>query len=129
MLGGVDLIKRIQDGALEEIRTVSTMRIIDRRNVIELDVPGSMGNILQDMGSDSAQIVFTGEMMGKDSKAGIEKLKTKYDTNKPAEFSSNITSIADISNVIIEELYIEQNASNPNRYKYRLVLHEYVEPK
>jgi len=129
MLGGVDLIKRIQDGALQEIRTVSTMRIVDHRNVIELDVPGSVGNVLQDMGSDSAQIVFTGEMMGKDSKAGIEKLRAKYDTNKPAEFSSNIASIADISNVIIEELYIEQNASNPNRYKYRLVLHEFIEPK
>ena len=128
-IGGVELIKRTQIGIVEEIRTVSAMRIVDHRSVIELDIPGSSGNVLQDMGSDSAEIIFTGEMTGKNSRDAIAKLREKYDKNKPTEFSSTIATLADISQVLIEELYIEQNAAHPNKYRYRMTLHEFVEHK
>lgn len=125
----MDLIKRLQDGILEEVRTVKTMRTEDRRNIIELDIPGSSGNILQDMGSDSSRIIFTGEMTGKDSRNALEKLKNQYDNNKPTEFTSDISNLSDIDKVLIEELYIEQNAAKPNSFRYRTVVTEYVEPK
>jgi hypothetical protein len=128
-IGGVELIKRTQIGVVEEIRTVSAMRIVDHRRVIELNIPGSSGNVLQDMGSDSAKIIFTGEMTGKNSRDAIAKLREKYDKNKPTEFSSTIATLADISQVLVEELYIEQNAAHPNKYRYRMTLHEFVEHK
>lgn len=126
-IGGVELIKRSQMGVVEEIRSVNAMRIIDHRNLVELDVPGSSGNILQDMGSDSAKIIFSGEMTGKDSRDAIAKLRDKYEKNKPTEFSSSIATLADIDKVLIEELYIEQNAAHPNKYRYMVKLHEFVE--
>jgi hypothetical protein len=128
-IGGVELIKRTQIGIVEEIRSVNAMRIVDHRNVTELDVPGSNGNVLQDMGAESAEIFFSGEMTGKNSRDAIAKLREKYDKNKPTEFSSTIATLADISQVLIEELYIEQNAAHPNKFRYRLTLHEFVEHK
>ena len=128
-IGGVELIKRTQIGIIEEIRSVNTMRIVDHRNVVELDVPGSSGNVLQDMGSDSAMIIFSGEMTGKDSRDAIAKLKDKYDKNKPTEFASSIATLADIDKILIDDIYIEQNAAHPNKYRYRIVLHEFVQPK
>ena len=74
-IGGIDLVKRVQDGVLQEVRTVSTMKTLDHRNIVELDIPGSSGNVLQDMGCDSSKIVFTGEMTGKDSRDALEKSK------------------------------------------------------
>jgi hypothetical protein len=45
------------------------------------------------------------------------------------EFSSSISTLADIDKVLIEEIYIEQNAAKPNTFRYRAVVHEYVQPK
>ena len=128
-IGGIDLVKRVQDGVLQEVRTVSTMKTLDHRNIVELDIPGSSGNVLQDMGCESSKIVFTGEMTGKDSRDALEKLKNQYDNNKPMEFSSSISTLADIDKVLIEELYIEQSAAKPSTFRYRAVVHEYVQPK
>jgi hypothetical protein len=125
-IGGVDLVKRAQDGAVQEIRTVNAMRTEDHRNIIELDIPGSAGNVLQDMGSESLKIIFAGEMTGKDSRNALEELKNRCDNNKPTEFESDISSISEIDKVLIEELYIEQNAAKPNSYRYRAVVSEYV---
>ena len=128
-LGGVELIKRVQDGVLQEIRAVSNMKILDHRDIVEIDIPDSMGNVLQNMGCDSSEIILTGEMTGKDSRTALEKLRSKYENNKPMEFTSSISVIADISEVLIEELYVEENAAKPNSFRYTAVLREYVLPK
>ena len=54
---------------------MSTMKTLDHRNIVEADIPGSSGNVLQDMGCDSSKIVFTGETTGKDSRDALEKCK------------------------------------------------------
>ena len=120
-IGGIDLVKRVQDGVLQEVRTVTTMKTLDHRNIVELDIPGSSGNVLQDMGCDSSKIIFTGEMTGKDSRDALEKLKNQYDNNKPMEFSSSISTLADIDKVLIEELYIEQSAPSRARLDIELL--------
>lgn len=129
VIDGLDLIRRVQDGILEEIRNISYINIIDRRNIVELDIPGSQGNIIQDMGFDAIKVELFGEVMGQNSKASIESLRDKYESNKPISFSSDITSIAEIINVIIEYLYIEEVAGSPFRYKYYISLREYIEER
>jgi hypothetical protein len=125
----LDLIKRVQDGILEEIRNITYINIIDRRNIVELDIPGSQGNIIQDMGFDAITVELFGEMIGQNARTSIESLRDKYESNKPIPFSSDITSIAEIIYVIIEYLYLEEVAGSPFRYKYYLYLREYVEER
>jgi hypothetical protein len=129
VIDGLDLIRRVQDGILEEIRNISYINIIDRRNIVELDIPGSQGNIIQDMGFDAIKVELFGEVMGQNSRASLESLRDKYESNKPISFSSDITSIAEIINVIIEYLYIEEVAGSPFRYKYYIFLREYIEER
>ena len=65
----LDLIKRVQDGILEEIRNITYINIIDRRNIVELDIPGSQGNIIQDMGFDAITVELFGEMIGQNARS------------------------------------------------------------
>ena len=129
VIDNLDLIKRVQDGVLEEIRNISYINIIDRRNIVELDIPGSQGNIIQDMGFDAIKVELFGEIMGQNAITSIESLRDKYESNKPISFSSDITSIAEIIDVIIEYFYLEEVAGSPFKYKYYISLREYVEER
>jgi hypothetical protein len=129
VIDGLDLIKRVQDGILEEIRNISYINIIDRRNIVELEIPGSQGNVIQDMGFDAIKVEIIGEIIGKNARTSVESLRDKYESNKHIPFSSEITSIAEIINVIIESLYIEEDAGSPFKYKYYISLREYIEEK
>jgi hypothetical protein len=113
-----------------ETRTVQKINTIDWRHIVELDIPGSIGNILQDMGSDPVRISLIGEFGGIDAKKALEQLRTKYDSNQPFNFSSELTTVvAEVNKVLIEELYVEEIAAAVNRYRYYMVLKEYREPR
>ena len=129
VIDNLDLIKKTTSGVLEEIRNISYINIIDRRNIVELDIPGSQGNIIQDMGFDAIKVELFGEIIGQNARTSIESLRDKYESNKPISFSSDITSIAEIINVIIEYLYLEEVAGSPFKYKYYISLREYVEER
>ena len=89
VIDDLDLIRRVQDGILEEIRNISYINIIDRRNIVELEIPGSQGNIIQDMGFDAIKVELFGEIMGQNARTSIESLRDKYESNKPLSFSSD----------------------------------------
>ena len=129
VIDGIDLIRRVQDGILEEIRNISYINIIDRRHIVELEIPGSEGNVIQDMGFDAIKVEIFGEIIGQNAKTSVESLRDKYNSKKPVSFSSEITSIAEIINVIIEYFYIEEAAGSPFRYKYYVFLREHTEEK
>ncbi len=131
-LDDLDLVKTAQDGPdgpLLEMRTVYDMKISDTRCIVELEIQGSESNVMQDMGCEPLRVSLFGEMMGKDAKQSLEKLRAKYDANKPIPFISDITSIPDVSKVMIEEFYFEEIPGSISRYRYYMQLVEYKEPR
>jgi Domain of unknown function (DUF6046) len=127
-LDDIDLTKKVidSDGAsILEIRNITQIEIYDRRNIIELNVSGNEGDILQDMGCDPVRISLWGEFMGKDSLRSIEYLQSKFDSHKPFDFSSDLSYISEIKQIIINDFYLVQVAGLISRYKYRINLTEY----
>jgi hypothetical protein len=131
-LGEVELIKAASvdpDSSQREIRSIDSMSILDKRNIVELPIPGSSGNVLQDMGPDPVKITFTGEMMGKDSTQTMERLFAKHNSGEVIDFHSDITAISDVSKVILEDFHVEGTQGSSSRYRYMMTLREYREPK
>ena len=125
-LDDLDLIKKVEESsALLDLRTVYNMNLADKRSLVELEVIGSEGNVLQDMGCEPVRFSLFGEMMGPESRSHIERLVNKFNTNKPIEFSSDISNIPEISKVIMEQFCLQEVAGSPSRYKYYIVLREY----
>ena len=131
-LDDIDLTKAVKEqetsSSFSEIRTIHAINITDRRNIVEIEIPGSQGNMLQDMGCEPVNISFFGEIMGLTSIQTLEKLFSKYDAGTPFEFHSDITAIAEVNKVILEEFQIEEAAGSISNYKYRMLLREYKEP-
>jgi hypothetical protein len=129
-LDDIDLTKAVKeetDSSSLEIRTIYGIGITDKRNLVEIEIPGSAGNILQDMGCEPVKISFFGEIMGQNSIQTLKKLFSKYDAGTSFEFHSDITAIAEVNKVILEEFQIEEAAGSISNYKYRMLLREYKE--
>jgi len=130
-LDDLELIKRVDDPqtrVVKEIRSIYNITTSDRRKVEEHKIPSSEGSILSDLGRIPIKISFDGEFQGPDAKASLESLRAKFKVGKPLPFSSDITNIADVNQVLIEELHINDIGGIPNRYNYSMVLREYRPP-
>ncbi len=128
----LELIKRVDDsdsGTLKEIRAISRMGISDKRSIIELKIPGAEGNVLQDLGRRPVIVKFSGEFYGGDAKTSLENLRAKFKSGKPLPFSSDLTAIAEITQVLIESLKVREATGAENRFLYELTVREYVPPK
>ena len=130
-LDDLELIKRVDDPqtrVVKEIRNVYNITTSNRRKVVEHKIPSSEGSILSDLGRIPVRISFDGEFQGPDTKTSLESLRAKFKIGKPLPFSSDITNIADVNQVLIEELHINDIGGMPNRYNYSIVLREYRPP-
>jgi hypothetical protein len=127
----VPLIKRVVDknGAPTEIRNVSNIAVSARRSIVEHRIPGSAGSILQDMGKEPIRISFEGDFYGEKVKDSLQVLWTKFKDGKPVPFSSDISGITDVTQVMIEELELVDMSGSPNSFHYSMALCEYVPPK
>lgn len=129
-LDDIDLVKRTQSTAtspLSEVRTVYDVHVEGRRSVVELKIPGSSGNVLQDMGREPITILVKGEVWGPDAKTTVQSLKTKADSGSSVPFSSDLLAATSVNDVIVEEFEVDQLAGNPTRYRYLLLLREHKE--
>jgi Carboxypeptidase regulatory-like domain len=114
---------------ITELREVRNIQSLDRRNVVELHVPGAEGNILQDLGREPMRILFTGQLWGPDANATLQRLLDKYAARRSFSFSSDVTMLADVSKVMVEDLTVEETSGRSNRYLYHMTLREYREPR
>jgi hypothetical protein len=127
-LDDLDLSKKNGSAStgLHELRTVNNITILDKRSVVEIEIPGKDGNILQDMGREPAKIIIVGELMGEKSRVALESMISKADENKPCQLATEKLQGIEINKVLIEDLSYEEIAGTSNRYSYRIVLKEFI---
>lgn len=134
-LDDFELVRVIQGETannISDLRTIRGIRVVDSRNIVELNIPGSLGNVLQDMGREPVTILIFGEFAGPDAKASLESLMSKYisDNNKPMQFSSDMTTaIPEITKVMLDQFQFEEIAGHSHSYRYYMKLVEYREPR
>lgn len=125
-LDDIELIKRVdKDGAVEEIRSIHNLSVSGKRRIVELQIPGSDSNVFQDLGREPLRISFRGELVGTGAKNTLQDLKSKFELNKPIPFSSDITTISDITEVVIEDFAIDFMGGAAFGSWYLMVLKEH----
>jgi len=130
-LDGMPLTKHFRDtetGATKEIRSVYNISVSEKRSIVERKVPGLRGGILQDLGREPARISFNGVFYGETAKEDLESLRSRFKAGAPVSFSSDISSVAEVTQVLIEELQVDDIGGTTNRYEYRMALREYSMP-
>ena len=129
---GIPLIKHERDpstGATRVLRSIFNIGISERRRIVEHKVPGFEGSILQDLGREPATISFEGVIFGEGAREDLEVIRSKFKLGSPVPFSSDISGIAEVSQVLIEDLRVEDSGGAVNRYRYWMALKEYITPQ
>jgi hypothetical protein len=124
-LDDVDLVKRdVKNGSVKEIRNISSFSVYGKRAIVELPVPGSEGNIFQDMGRNPTMISFEGELMGPNSVNTLNNIKKKFELKKPVKFESDIALVSGITKVVIEKFNVHFMGGISLQVNYSMVLKE-----
>jgi hypothetical protein len=123
-LGDIDLIQRSKDYGerQQNLRTVLSLSTKDKRRIIELQIPGSQGNKLQEMGPEPLEINLEGEMYGSDASDAIQSLQKLFESGKLQKFSSNLSAFRDISKVSILGLDVTRTLGTEMHFSYSIQL-------
>jgi hypothetical protein len=127
ILDNIELIKREdKNGGVNEIRSIQNLSIYGSRNIVELPIPGSEGNILQDMGRKPSVIVFDGDLIGPQAATTAQSLKEKFETKNAVPFSSDIALVSDITSVVIEKFFVHFYGGENLGIGYSMLLKEQI---
>src|SRR5688500_19934000 len=111
------------DGDLE-LTLVQEISSYDRRTLVEHKPPGMAGSLLQNLGRRPTRLVLWGVASGPDALTVTQKLDEKFRAAKPVTFTADIVSDAEIQEMFIEDLKIQELAGKSDRFAYVLRLRE-----
>jgi hypothetical protein len=110
-----------------ELTGVRDIRTDETRSLVRHRIPGLAGDLIQDLGRRPTSISFEGVFKGENALSDIEKLRQKFKTREAIAFVSDITDSTDVTDVVIENLRVNQVSGKPDYYTYVISLKEYVE--
>ncbi len=129
-LDDIDLITRSdEDGVIKEIRNIVNLSVSGKRKIVELKIPGSDSNVFQDLGRNPVRISVEGSLVGPDARTTLGELKAKFGLGKPIPFSSDISPVDDVSEVVIEDFSATFRNTAPSGCRYTMVLREHPPEK
>ncbi|NJL10573.1 MAG: hypothetical protein HC908_11520 [Calothrix sp. SM1_7_51] len=115
----------LDDIQLPQVQSITTH---EKRMLAEHKPPGMSGSLLQNLGRRPTFILLWGVATGADSLSMIEKLDEKFRAGNPLSFTADIVAEANIEQIIIDNLQVQELAGKPQRYAYILTLKEYIKP-
>jgi hypothetical protein len=111
-----------------ELPQVQEITSHEKRVLAEHKPPGMAGSLLQNLGRRPTRLVLWGVAAGTEAQNLIDKLNDKFRAGEPVPFTADIVADAEIEEMIIDDLRVQDLAGKPERYAYILTLREYIEP-
>lgn len=112
-----------------ELPRVTRLEILEKRDLVELDIPGRTGNLFQDMNRQPARIVVEGSVFGEGpGQEFLTSVREKYADGAPLTFVSDIATGTEMQYVLVQQLHIQAAASHPDQIDYRIWLVESAPP-
>ena len=115
----------LDDLELPQVQEIATL---DRRALAEHKAPGMDGSLLQNMGRRPTRLTLWGVATGPDAQHFIEQLDGKFRAGEAMPFVADIVADAEIEQMVIDDLHVQEVAGKPQRYAYTLTLREFIKP-
>lgn len=112
-----------------EIPGIAAMSTRERRAFAELQVPGRVGSLFHDSGSQPTVIEIAGSVFGSEKRQGfVEQVRGKFSAGEPLTFVADIVTATQVQYVVIEDLRFEQVGTRPDEASFWMVLRESPPP-
>jgi hypothetical protein len=112
-----------------EIPNIAALETLERRNLAELEVPGRVGSLFQDLNAAPTRIAIRGSLFGDDRRDEfLEKVREKFKAGEPITFVADILTATEVQYVLIESMQFSENGVTPDECSYLLLLRESPPP-
>ena len=112
-----------------EIPNIGTIEVLERRELAELEVPGRVGSLFQDMNSAPTRIAVRGSLFGDDKRSDfLTTVREKFRAGEPVTFVADIITATEVQYVLIETMHFAESGRAPDETAYFLVLRESPPP-
>jgi hypothetical protein len=112
-----------------EIPRISALQTWQRRELVELAVPGRVGSIFQDLDSEPTRIVIAGSLHREEERDEfLDEVRKKHQAGEPVSFTADLLRATELQYVVIESLLLGQSAELPDQIDFEIVLRESPPP-
>lgn len=112
-----------------EVPRIESIRTVESRRLARIPVPGLLGDLHQDLGSAGLAVEISGSLHGDEARDDLlGEVRDMFRAGDPVAFVADIVAGAELEQVMIEELELEEVNQSAGGFRYRIVVREHVEP-
>ncbi len=112
-----------------EIPHVTALETLERRDFVELRVPGRPGSLFHDIDAHPARIAIRGSVFGDDDRdTFLTEVRSRFQKGEPITFVSDIVTATEVKYVVIESLSVEETGVRPDQLAFEIALRESPPP-
>jgi hypothetical protein len=112
-----------------ELPSVERVELVESRRLARLGVPGLVGDLHQDLGTQSLTVAISGSLHGDERRSDLlTKLQEAFLAGEPLPFVADIVESSELEDVVIVSFEVVESADRHGDTHYRILLRQYVEP-
>ena len=112
-----------------EIPRIESIKTLEQRSFVELEVPGRVGSLFQDLNTHPTHIAIRASLFGDEARSEFVKhVREKYQAGEPLTFVADIVTATEIQYVIIQALHFQERGTKPNQIDCYMLLKESPPP-
>lgn len=108
-----------------EIPNIAGLETLERRELAELEVPGRVGSLFQDLNAAPTRIAIRGSLYGDERRDEfLGKVREQFRAGEPVTFVADILTATDVQYVLIETMQFAEAGETPDETSFLLLLRE-----
>ena len=112
-----------------EIPHIAAIETLERRDFVELRVPGRTGSLFHDLDSRPTRVEIRGSVHGDDDRdAFLNEVRSRFSAGEPITFAADIVTATEVQYVVIEALDVEETGTRPDQLAFHMILRESPPP-
>jgi hypothetical protein len=112
-----------------EIPNIAGLETLERRELAELEVPGRVGSLFQDLNAAPTRIAIRGSLYGDERRDEfLGKVREQFRAGEPVTFVADILTATDVQYVLIETMQFAEAGETPDETSFLLLLRESPPP-
>ncbi len=112
-----------------EIHNIAGLETLEKRELAELEVPGRVGSLFQDLNAAPTRIAIRGSLYGDERRDEfLSKVREQFRAGEPVTFVADILTATDVQYVLIETMQFAEAGETPDETSFLLLLRESPPP-
>jgi hypothetical protein len=108
---------------------VEAIHASERRDFVELEVPGLVGSLFHDLNTAPTRLTLAGSVFGDEARQEfLTKVRGTFRDGRPVTFVADIVTATEITYVVVEGLEVQQTGTRPDELAFVLTLRESPPP-